>query len=50
MIAAEQGNKAKVARLLKEGADINAETPRGIKSKRFLVSDQCVERYGKRLR
>ena len=50
MIAAQEGYEAVVATLLKAGAEINAKTEKGIKSKRFLVSDQCVERYGKRLR
>ena len=49
-IAAQKGYEAVVATLLKAGAEINAKTEKGTKSKRFLVSDQYVERYGKRLR
>ena len=49
-VAAQEGHEAVVATLLKAGAEINAKTEDGIKSKRFLVSDQYVERYGKRLR
>ena len=49
-IAAQQGYETVVAALLKAGAETNAKTKQGIKSKRFLVSDQYVERYGKRLR
>ena len=49
-IAAEKGYEAVVEKLLKAGAQINAERTDGIKSKRFLVSGACVERYGKRLR
>ena len=49
-IAAEKGYEADVEKLLKAGAEINAEKTSGIKSKRFLVSAAYVERYSTPLR